>query len=65
LSREKAYELVQRNAMRVWDEGSDFLTLVKSDSDISGVLSEAEIEQVFSLDHYLRSVGKVFARVFV
>src|ERR1043165_6119348 len=64
LSRETAYEWVQRNAMRVWDENKDFLALVQADSDIRQHLSEAEIKQVFSLDHYLRNVPLVFERVF-
>jgi len=64
VSRETAYDWVQRNAMRVWDENRDFLTLVKDDADIKSQLSVAEIEQIFSLDHYLRNVGKVFERVF-
>ena len=64
VSRETAYDWVQRNAMRVWDENRDFLTLVKDDHDINSQLSAAEIEQVFSLDHYLRNVSKVFERVF-
>ena len=50
--------------MRVWDENRDFLTLVKGDEDIKSQLSVAEIEQIFSLDHYLRNVSKVFERVF-
>jgi adenylosuccinate lyase len=64
ISREDAYELAQRNAMRVWDEGEDFLTLVKADPDITSRLSAEEIERVFSLDHYLRNVDKIFERVF-
>jgi len=64
ISREDAYELAQRNAMRVWDEGEDFLTLVKADTDITSRLSAEEIERVFSLDHYLRNVDKIFERVF-
>ena len=64
VSRETAYEWVQRNAMRVWDENRDFLTLVKDDEEIKSQLSVAEIEQIFSLDHYLRNVSKVFERVF-
>ena len=64
VSREDAYEWVQRNAMRVWDEGKDFRDLVKSDSDIRARLSVEAIERVFSLDHYLRNVGKVYQRVF-
>jgi len=64
ISREEAYELVQRNAMRVWDEGTDFLTLVKADNDINTRLSAEEIERVFSLDHYLRNIDSIFERVF-
>jgi adenylosuccinate lyase len=64
VSREEAYEWVQRNAMRVWDEGKDFRELINSDSDIRAHLSVEAIERVFSLDHYLRNVGKVYQRVF-
>jgi adenylosuccinate lyase len=64
VSRETAYEWAQRNAMKVWDEGKDFQTLVKADADISAHLSEAEIDRVFSLDTYLRNVGAIFERVF-
>ena len=64
VSREEAYEWVQRNAMRVWDEGKDFQELVKSDSDIRAHLPAEAVERVFSLDHYLRNVGKVYRRVF-
>jgi len=64
ISREIAYEWVQRNAMRVWDEDAEFLTLVKSDADINSKLTTTEIERVFSLDHYLRNIDVVFERVF-
>jgi adenylosuccinate lyase len=64
VSRETAYEWVQRNAMSVWDENQDFLTLVKEDQDIKTHLSQEEIETIFSLEHYLRNVGQVFDRVF-
>jgi adenylosuccinate lyase len=64
LSRERAYELVQRNAMRVWDENENFETLLKSDPDIRECLQEEDIDQVFSLDHYLRNIDQVFDRVF-
>jgi adenylosuccinate lyase len=64
ISRETAYELVQRNAMRVWDEGVDFLTLIKSDPDINSKLTSEEIERTFSLDHYLRNIDEIFERVF-
>ncbi len=63
-ARESAYEWVQRNAMRVWDEGADFQALVAADPEISAHLSTEEIERVFSLDTYLRNVDAVFERVF-
>jgi adenylosuccinate lyase len=64
LLRETAYDWVQRNAMKVCDENRDFFELVQADSDIRQHLSEAEIKQAFSLDHYLRNVPLVFERVF-
>ena len=64
ISRENAYVLAQRNAMKVWDEGGEFRDLVTADKEITDKLSAEEIEQVFSYEHYLRNVGKVFDRVF-
>ncbi|HKR02511.1 MAG TPA: adenylosuccinate lyase [Pyrinomonadaceae bacterium] len=64
VSREQAYEWVQRNAMKVWDEGGDFQTLVLADPDIRKHLSEERIRSAFSLDTYLRNVDAVFERVF-
>jgi len=64
VSRETAYDWVQRNAMKVWDEEKDFQTLVKADADIKTQLSDEEIERVFSLQYYLRNIDQIFARVF-
>jgi len=64
VAREEAYEWVQRNAMKTWDEGGDFHSLVSADKEIRAHLSEEQIARVFSLDTYLRNVGAVFARVF-
>jgi adenylosuccinate lyase len=64
VSRETAYEWVQRNAMKVWDEGGDFQTLVSADPDIQKHLSIEQIKNAFSLDTYLRNVDAVFERVF-
>lgn len=63
-SREDAYEWAQRNAMKVWDEGGDFQTLVAADPDIKAHLSSEEIERIFSLDTYLSNVDAIFERVF-
>ena len=62
--RETAYLWVQRNAMRVWNEGEDFLALVLSDADIRGVLAEDRIREVFDLSHYLRHEATIYRRVF-
>jgi len=63
-SREDAYEWVQRNALRAWDEGTDLKSSVLGDKEIRAHLSEEQIARVFSLDTYLRNVDKIFARVF-
>ena len=64
VSREDAYVMTQRNAMKVWDEGGEYRDLVTGDADIAGHLSEEEVARVFDLKHYLRNVDKVFERVF-
>ena len=64
VSREQAYEWTQRNAMKTWDEGSDFRTRVLEDTDIGAHLSREEIERAFALETYLRNVDAVFVRVF-
>ncbi len=64
VSREQAYEWVQRNAMRAFDEKKDFRSLLLADADLTAVLTPAEIEKAFDLDDQLRNVDAVFARVF-
>ncbi len=64
VARETAYDWVQRNAMKAWDEGGDFKSLVSADKDITAKLSAEQIAKVFSLDTYLRNVDAIFARVF-
>src|SRR5438128_10322523 len=64
VSRELAYEWVQRNAMKAWDEGYDFQKLIEADADISSHLSTGDISRVFSLDYYLRNVDAIFERLF-
>jgi adenylosuccinate lyase len=62
--REEAYVWVQRNAMRVWDEGADFKRLLLDDPDIRKHLSAEEIETIFDLKDKLKYVDKVFQRVY-
>ena len=64
VSREQAYEWVQRNSMKVWDEGGTLRERALADPDINARLSREQIERVFSLDTYTRNVDKIFARVF-
>ena len=64
ISREQAYEWVQRNAMRSFHEKTDFKTLLLADADLVGVLPPAEIEKAFDLDEQLRNVDVIFDRVF-
>jgi adenylosuccinate lyase len=63
-TREQAYEMVQRHAMRVWEKGGDFKTLLQNDPDIRRYMNAAQIEEVFDLDYQLRHVGTIFDRVF-
>ena len=64
VSREQAYEWVQRNAMQAFHEHRQFKTLLLADSDVTRVLAPAEIERAFALDEQLRYVDHVFQRVF-
>jgi adenylosuccinate lyase len=64
ISREQAYEWVQRNAMRSFQEQKDFKKLLLADSDVTNVLPPAEIERAFDLSEQFRYVDHVFHRVF-
>jgi adenylosuccinate lyase len=64
VSREEAYRLVQRNAMKVWRGEGDFLSFLKADPDVRNHLTESEIDQNFDLNSYLRYVDLIFSRVF-
>jgi adenylosuccinate lyase len=63
LERARAYELVQRAAMRAWEEEQDFAELVRADSQISSVLDPTALQEVFDLDAYTRHVDVVFERL--
>jgi adenylosuccinate lyase len=64
ISREQAYEWVQRNAMRAFAEQQDFKALLLADADVAGVLSPADIEKAFDMGEQLRHVDAIFDRVF-
>lgn len=66
VSREDAYSIVQRNAMKVWesDGALSLLELLKADPDVTAALSAAELEEKFDLEYHFRQVDSIFARVF-
>ena len=64
VSREKAYRMVQRNAMQVWEKHLDFKELLQNDSDVSKKLSEKELNEIFDLNYHLKNIDYIFKRVF-
>ena len=64
LKRDTAYEMVQRNALKVWDTGKDFKTLLLEDQELMEHVSAQEVEDVFDLDYHLKHVDDIFKRVF-
>ena len=64
LSRQEAYDMVQRNAMRSWRQGVDFKRLLLRDRQIRRYLSREEIESIFDPGYYLKNVDFIFKRVF-
>jgi adenylosuccinate lyase len=64
VSREDAYRLVQRNAMRTWNGEGTLLDLLKADSDVTRALASQELEALFDLDYHFRHVDTIFRRVF-
>jgi adenylosuccinate lyase len=64
VSREDAYALVQRNAMKVWEAGADFQAELLADPEVRAALSEAEIAELFDLGYHTKHVDTIFARVF-
>jgi adenylosuccinate lyase len=63
-SREDAYKLVQRNAMRVWNENKDFYSELISDKDVRSFLTEEDIKDKFDLGYHTKHVNTIFKRVF-
>jgi adenylosuccinate lyase len=64
VAREQAYEWVQRNAMRSFEEGRDFKQLLLADADVMRVLTQKDINDAFDLKIQLRHVDEIFERVF-
>ncbi len=64
VSREAAYAMVQRNAMKVWEAGADFMAELEADPEVRAALSPAEIAALFDLGYHTKHVDTIFARVF-
>jgi adenylosuccinate lyase len=64
VSREQAYRLVQRNAMKVWEDGADFLEALLADQDVTKALAPEAIRAQFDLGYHLKHVDTIFKRVF-
>lgn len=64
VSREDAYRLVQRNAMRVWEQGADFLEELLGDEEVRAALPEDVIREKFDLGYHTKHVDTIFTRVF-
>ncbi len=64
VSREEAYTMVQRNAMRTWAGEGDFLGFLKGDAEVTARLIDAEIEALFDIEYHLAQVDHIFERVF-
>ena len=63
-SRDDAYALVQRNAMKTWERGADFLAELMADTDVTAKIKPADLEAMFDLGYHTKHVDTIFARVF-
>lgn len=64
ISREESYKIVQTNAMKVWQENLDFLTLLKNDPNVIGKISAEKLEKIFDFGYYTKNIDAIFAKVF-
>jgi len=64
ISREDAYKLVQKHAMKVWEKGADFLTELAADKDITKKISAAQLKKLFDVKYHTKHVDTIFKRVF-
>jgi len=64
MSREASYSAVQRNAMKVWEQGADFLTELKADPEVTAHVADADLTAMFDLTYHTKNVDVIFRRVF-
>ena len=63
ISRETAYRLVQKVALKSWKEDIEFQTLLKKDKNIKAILNESDIDNLFNLGHFYKNIDKIYTRV--
>jgi adenylosuccinate lyase len=64
VSREDAYQMVQKHAMKAWKDGGDFLALLKKDREVTRAIPVSQLEALFDLDYHVKHVDTIFRRVF-
>jgi adenylosuccinate lyase len=64
MSREAAYAVVQRNAMRSWERGIAFKSLLRKDKEVIRCLLDQDLDRLFRVEHFLKNVDFIFDRVF-
>ncbi len=64
VSREEAYKMVQRNAMKAWEEGRDLKDILLEDEEVMSLVNEGELESIFDLGYHLKHVDTIFEQVF-
>ena len=64
MDRETSYEIVQRNAKKVWEKDLDFLSELKSDLEVKKIIKEKELESLFDIRYHTKNIDKIFTRVF-
>jgi len=64
LTREKAYKIVQKNAMQVWKTNEDFIKVIEKDSEIKKLLSKKEINKILDFKHAIRRTDYIFNKIF-
>ena len=63
ITREDAYQIVQKNAMKSWNEGLDFKNLLYGDVDVNKFLKNKEIDELFDLDKIMVNINKIYKRI--
>ena len=64
MERQKAYNIVQKNAMDVWNSKKNFLETIKKDRDVRGILNDSELSKLFNTNNYLKKIDYIFSKIF-